>query len=246
MILIPRIKFFILNLVSAAGILLMGIMGYVYVSPSSKSRGETFFFVSLLITSLVFIMFLRALAKSRNISKEMDRLIHLSSIGGFTPGTSLKRLGKLGKQIDSLYYHLSTMNKKRALKITAQSTLIDFLATNSAIPLAVTDPTGEILYTSRVFLEKSSTSRTEITGKNISAVFPEIDMQTITGDIGTSHTFTEYSEGKETVEIYPVTSKYGEISYLIFVFGKHKIQFSAKNSEKEQPLYSFLRKVVSR
>ncbi len=246
MILIPRIKFFILNLTAMAGILFLGIMGYVYVSPSSKSEGETFFFVSLLIAGLVFIMFLKTLSRSRNISKEMDRLIHLSSIGGFTPGTSLKRLGKLGKQIDSLYYHLSTMNKKRALKITAQSTLIDFLATNSAIPLAVTDPTGEILYTSRVFLEKSSTARTEITGKNITSVFPELDMQTVTGDIESSHTFTEYSEGKETVEIYPITSKYGEISYLIFIFGKHGIQFSHKKTEKEQPLHSFLRKIVSR
>lgn len=246
MIIIPRIKFLIITLLSLSGMIFLGLTGYRYIASFDKAGGESFFYTSLVITVFITVLFLQSILRSRNISKQMDRLIHLSSMGEFSPGTSLKRLGKLGDQIDSLYYHLNSINKKRALKIRSQASLIDFITTNSQIPVITTDPAGKILYVSKQFMDKNNVSRSGISGKSIDQFLPNLDVRSLCEEMDKTHTFSEYKGVKDTVEIYPVTDIYGETAYLVFIFGKHRIQFSLAHDSKQQSVYSFLKKVVSK
>lgn len=85
MIIIPRSKYIILSLAAITGVLFLGILGYLYINPDNKILSETFLFISLLIALFLIIMLFQTMFKSRNVKKEMDKLIHLSSIGGFTP-----------------------------------------------------------------------------------------------------------------------------------------------------------------
>ncbi len=247
MINISRTKFSFLSILSISGIIILGAAGYRYIAAFSKKDAETFLFGAIVFSLLITILFLHSLIKSRDISKEMERLIHLSSIGGFTPGTSLKRLGKLGDQINDLYFHMNSMSKKRSTKIIAQSALIDFVTTNAQIPMVTTDPTGKILYVSKSFLDKNGTVKNEIADKSIDHFLPNISIKTLYDEMNTSHTFSKYKGNKESAEIYPVTGSNNEIAYLVFVFDKHKIQTSHHVKDiKHKSLYSFLKKVVSK
>ncbi len=247
MINVSRTKFLFLSIFSLSGIIILGAAGYRYITAYSKKDAETFLFGAIIFSLLITILFLHSLIKSRDISREMERLIHLSSIGGFTPGTSLKRLGKLGEQINDLYFHMNSMSKKRSTKIIAQSSLIDFVTTNTQIPLVTTDPTGKILYASKSFLDKNDTAKNEVVNKSIDQFLPNISIKTLYDEMNASHTFSKYKGNKESAEIYPVTGSNNEIAYLVFVFDKHKIQASHQIKDtKHKTLYSFLKKVVSR
>ena len=247
MVNVSRNKFMFLNILSITAIVVLGSAGYRYMVSSSKKDAETFLFGAIIFSLLITILFLHSLIKSRDISKEMERLIHLSSIGGFTPGTSLKRLGKLGEQINDLYFHMNSMSKKRSTKIIAQSALIDFVTTNAHLPMATTDPTGKILYVSKYFLDKNNTVKNEVVDKSIDFFLPDISIKTLYDEMNTSHTFSEYKGKKESAEIYPVTGSNNEIAYLVFVFDKHKIQTTHQVKDiKHKSLYSILKKVVSK
>ncbi len=246
MIIIPRSKYIILSLAAITGVLFLGILGYLYINPDNKILSETFLFISLLIALFLIIMLFQTMFKSRNVKKEMDKLIHLSSIGGFTPGTSLKSFGELGEQISRLYYHLSLMNKKRALKIGSQKILLEFITNNFQSPVFVTDPTGKILYASKALLDKKEINRTDLIESDIKTILPELDIQSLTGEFETTHTFTEYDKTRENIRIYPITNHHNDIAYLVFIFGKQMLYFSEKKLEKDRILHSFLKKLVSR
>jgi len=245
MILIPRVKYIIVNTIIILGVPAFGFIGYIYIAPFNKSSGETFLFGSVIFAITLCVVFYLSLKKSKNVSNEIDKLIHLSSIGGFTPGSSLKRLGKLGDQINHLYYYLNQMNIKRSLKISAQTTLIDFITTNTILPLIITDPLGKILYVSKAFIDKKNMLKSECIANTITSILPDLDMQTLIGKLSATHTYTEYHEIKETIEIYPITNKYSEIAYLVYIFGKHMIHFLEKKPEKEQLIHSLLKKITS-
>jgi len=245
MILISRVKYIIFNTLIILGMTVFGFIGYIYIVPFNKSSGETFLFVSLIFAITLCVEFYLSVKKSKNVSNEIDKLIHLSSVGGFTPGSSLKRLGKLGDQINHLYYSLNQMNIKRSLKISTQTTLIDFVTTNTLLPLIISDPLGKILYVSKAFIDKKNMLKSECIENTITSILPDLDIQTLIGKLNTTHTYTEYHESKETIEIYPITNKYSDIAYLIFIFGKHTIYFLEKKPEKEQLIHSLLKKITS-
>lgn len=245
MILIHRVKYIIVNTLVILGIPAFGFIGYIYIAPFKKDSGETFLFGSVIFAIILCIVFYLSLKKSKNVSNEIDKLIHLSSVGGLTPGSSLKRLGKLGEQINHLYYYLNQMNIKRSLKISTQTTLIDFVTTNTLLPIIITDPLGKILYVSKTFIDKKNMLKSECIENTITSILPELDMQTLIGKLNTTHTYTEYHEIKETIEIYPITNKYSEIAYLVYIFGKHMIHFSEKKPEKDQLIHSLLKKITS-
>ncbi len=246
MINISRNRFLVINILSLSGVTILGITGYRYLRAFNKADAESFLFAALLIALVIIVFFSHALIKSRNISREMAKLIHLSSIGGFTPGTSLKRLGKLGEQINDLYYHLNSMSKKRSMKITSQAALLDFITTNAQIPVVTTDSTGRILYSSKTLLDRNNTAKNEIINKEIEHLLPNINIATVYNEMSVSHTVFKYTEDKEPVEIYPITGEGNEIAYLVFVFGKHMIQLTHVKDIKPKSIYSFLKRVVSR
>lgn len=246
MVNISRNRFLFINILSLAGIGILGTAGYRYLISFNKADAETFLFSALILSLIIILLFSHALIKSRNISREMEKLIHLSSIGGFTPGTSLKRLGKLGEQINDLYFHLNSMSKKRSIKITSQSALIDFITTNAQIPVVTTDSTGKILYVSKALIDKNNTTKNDIIDKGIVHLLPNIKITAVYHEMTIAHTLLKYSGDKEPVEIYPVTGDGNEIAYLVFVFGKHMIQQTHVKETKPKSIYSFLKRVVSR
>ncbi len=246
MIIVPRSRYILLIITVLAGTVSLGIIGYVYLIPTQKATAETFLYIDVLITLVLAVLLIYILLKSKNVTKEMDRLIHLSSIGGFTQGTSLKKFGKLGTQISELYYHLSLMNKKRALKINSQKLLLEFITANFSLPLLVTDPTGGILYTSKIFTDKGDVSRSSLLDTNISTILPGIDLQVLMSKLETLHTYIEYEKAKDPVKIYPISNNNNEIAYLVFIFGKQVLFFSEKKVEKDRIIHTFLKKLISR
>ncbi len=246
MIIVSRNKYIFLSVVVLAGIIYLGITGYIQIKAIGKIPAETFLFTSLVILLLLGIILSSILMKSKNITKEMKRLIHLSSIGGFTQGTSLKKFGSLGSQISELYYHLSLMNKKRAAKINSQKQLLEFIVSNFHLPLLVSDPTGGILYTSNVFTDKNEVKRTDLIDAPVTTILPELDIQVLLSKLETLHTFIEYDKGKSPVTIYPIHNNNNEIAYLVFIFGKQVLFFSEKKTDRERTIHTFLRNLISK
>ncbi len=246
MILVSGKKYILLSFAALAGALSLGIIGYLYMVPFEKITAERFLFICLLITLTLGTILGFILFRSKNITKEMDRLIHLSSIGGFTQGTSLKKFGDLGLQISELYYHLSLMNKKRALKISSQKILLDFITANFHLPLLVTDPPGGILYVSKTFTDMRAIKKSTLINSSISTLLPGIDIQVLLSKLTIAHTFFEYEDTRDPVKIYPISNSNNEIAYLVFIFGKQVLFFSEKKIEKERSIHSFLKKLVSR
>ena len=246
MIIVPRNRYILLLVTVLAGTISLGVIGYLYLISIEKTTAETFLYIDVLITLVLAILLFYILSKSKNVTKEMDRLIHLSSIGGFTQGTSLKKFGKLGTQISELYYHLSLMNKKRAIKIHSQKLLLEFITANFSLPLLVTDPTGGILYASKTFTDKREVNKPSLLDTNISTILPGIDLQVLISKLETLHTFIEYEKPKDPVKIYPIPNGNNEIAYLVFIFGKQVLFFSEKKIDKERIIHTFLKKLISR
>lgn len=246
MIIVPKVRYILLTLSASTGIIVPGIWGYRYLSVYSKEKSESLLFLSIILSVIFLVFMFHILVKSKNITREMEELIHLSSIGGFSPRASLKSFGKLGDQISRLYYHLSLMNKKRSLKIGSQKFLLDFIVNNFSSSLLVTDAAGTILYASSIFAEKKSLHKTGVIEKNITVFFPEMDIQILLKGLEATHTVTEYEGGKEAVKIYPVKNEENEISYLVFLFGRQTLSFSEKGNDREGKMHNFLKRFSSK
>lgn len=229
MVLISKRDLLFIGFVSVITILLLGFLGFrifLHTGMSeefgSKLRAEQFLFISVLVSTLLLVLYGAALRKSRNVSREIERMTRLTGSDDYRPEVSLKKLGSFGTQLAGLYTRISEMNRKLSIHIGGQSTLIGFLLGNMNQPVLVTDIVGKILYVSKGFVEKRSAIRSELLKQYVESLSPDIVTQTILSGVSGGHgpVTIHLEKEKEDVTIHPVFNRDAMVAYLVFDFSK--------------------------
>lgn len=229
MILISRRNLVVIFLVTLATVLGLGFLGYhFFLHPELFSRlgtklsAERFLFISIVVASFLALLYGFALVKSRNVRRELDKMISLSGSDDYNPDISLRKLGGFGRQLSRLYSRLGELNNKRALKIASQSQLIAFLVNSMRHPILVCNILGKVLYVSRGYLENREVSRPDLVDDSVDNLFSGLQSRTVLSRLNESHAPVDITLEKEklAITVYPVFNKTGTVSYLVYDFGQ--------------------------
>jgi PAS domain-containing protein len=227
---IRRILFILLLLMSCAGVLFFGIRDYLLITGSAslsqeelKIHGETVLYLAIVFTVAILLAFSIVLLRSRNISRELDKISDMTRYGNFSIQGSLGRIGPLGDKILQLNQRLTELNEMKSLRISSLASINAFLLNNSRLALLVTDITGKITSASTRCLEKLRKGTGEVVGRHIGEVLPELDFQSSIARIEKQPGELELSELKESPTLYPIFNSRNELSNVICVLGKEEI-----------------------
>ncbi len=233
MVLTSRKSLVILLLWGCGSILFLGIWGYIILgglagsaapadgaAGSARFMGEWLLYACIVCATVFLILFFRLFIRSRNVMRELDKLIEFSKSSGIPSGAGLRKLGKVGEKISRLYAQINMLNDKRGLRISALSNLIDLLTGNMEISILVTDVTGMIIHATKEYLEKQHLTRADCIGASIEEMVSEIIVPEVIFEIEKRHAFVEKTVPKGTVICYPVYDRDRNISFLLFLFEK--------------------------
>jgi hypothetical protein len=186
MLIIRRTHLFLILLLILCFIFYIGIRGYIvlkecagYDAGERKYQAELFLYTCIIAAITCLFCFLFIMARSRNIVKNLDKLIEMSQTGGFSSTQGLEKLGGIGMRIKKLYFNLDNLNEKQSLKISTQSSVIQLLLTLLPFPLIMTDIDGKITGISRVYEEGHHLKKDSIKNHFIGDVIPAIGFNTI-------------------------------------------------------------------
>lgn len=226
MVLLSRRRLLLFLAVVCFIILGLGIFGYQVIRTSSgpepgkaQQEAETLLYLSFTGTALALLIGITTYRKSRNLEKEMDKLINLNRFNDFSPSQRMQKMGPFGEKVAQLYHRMNMLSEKKSLKISALGNLNSFLAGNIAKSLLVLDSTGRITYTSRTFLEKNEKLRSDIIGSDITAHFPDLNFYQILSELKKSHTGVEIKREKQLLQWLPIHNRNNEIDYIVMVQG---------------------------
>jgi signal transduction histidine kinase len=227
---IRRTLIVVFLLLCCGAVLFFGIRDYLMLGRSAslspddlKIRSETVLFLSIVFSVVILLVFGLILLRSRNISREMDKIIEMTRYGNFSFEESLRRIGPLGDKIRQLNQRLTELNEMKTLRISSLATINAFLLNNTRLALLITDITGKISSLSPRCLEKLKIESGEAVGKHITEVLPELDFQTVISKLEKQHTELVLSDLKDTPALYPVFNRKNELSNIICILGKEEI-----------------------
>jgi transcriptional regulator with PAS, ATPase and Fis domain len=140
--------------------ILAGIYSYLAFSHidiedalSLKYFAENFLYYTIILIIMTVIIFVTTVLKSKNIYKELDKVVELSRQGKYCSGDQLKKLGKLGSKIIDINSQLNSLNEMKSLKISSLSNTVNFMLDKSNLSVLVLDAQGLISKVSRQLLE---------------------------------------------------------------------------------------------
>jgi signal transduction histidine kinase len=241
---IRRILFVFLLLLACAGVLFFGIRDYLLIARSAslaqgelKIRAETVLYLSLVFSVAIVLSFSLVLLRSRNISRELDKISDMTRYGNFSIEGSLGRIGPLGEKILQLNQRLTELNAMKSLRISSLASINAFLLNNSRLALLITDITGKITNASARCLERLKKETGEVVGRHITEILPELDYQSSITRMEKQPGELELADLKESPTLYPVLNSRNELSNVICVLGKEDIvtKISKHAEERSKP-----------
>lgn len=242
MILMHRRIVLISAILALASILFLGIWGYRLAGNGAelseterKSKSETILYCAIVFTILVAGAFGSGLARSRTISRELDRMIERTRMGGQFPERSLRRIGVLGEKLKLLHAGLAELSYKQSLKISSLAALKSFLLNNTEMPMVVTDITGKITDIGRKFAEQAQAGPDNIAGKRIREFLADINFQDLVLRLQKNHTLISDVGTDENVSVYPIFNKSNELSNIVFIWAKDTAIFTDIQRKLEEP-----------
>lgn len=204
----------------------LGIIGFhflrkapVFDAEEGKFYAEVVLYLSFLFGVIICGLHAYVFIRNRNILKELDKIIEMSSYNNFSPVQSLERLSTIGDKIGQLYKNISLVSEKRALKISSLHNLTGFLLNNLSLPVLVTDVRGIVTATSKQFREKYPDYE-EIVSGSILSFLPDIKFQQIMERFEENYSSVEMKQGRNDITIYPIRNREYEIANYVFVIGK--------------------------
>jgi signal transduction histidine kinase len=239
---IRRILFFLLLLLCCAGVLFFGIRDYLLIAGSGsrspeelKIQAETVLYLAIVFVLAIALLFAVVLLRSRNISRELDKISDMTRYGNFSIQGSLEKIGPLGEKIGQLNQRLTELNAMKSLRISSLAAINAFLLNNSRLALLVTDITGKIINVSARCLEKLKRESGEVVGRHLTEILPELDYQSCVARIEKQRAELELSDLKDTPTLYPVFNSSQELSNIICVLGKEEIITKISKRSEERP-----------
>ncbi len=178
MFLISKGRIYLLFLCAVLAFLALGINSYFNFSRigpgetlSLKFFAENFIYYTILIVLLLTIIFITIITKSKNICKELDKIIELSRQGKYSGGAQLKKLGILGGKIIDINSQLNLLNEMKSLKISSLSSTINFLLEKSKQSVLLLDAQGMVTKISRYLIEQSGMPEKDLINKYAEDIF---------------------------------------------------------------------------
>jgi PAS domain-containing protein len=227
---IRRTLILFLLLLCCGAVLFFGIRDYLMIGRSAslspeelKIRSETILFLSIIFSVVILLLFGWILLRSRNISRELDKIIEMTRYGNFSFEESLRRIGPLGDKIRQLNQRLTELNEMKTLRISALAAINAFLLNNTRLAMLITDITGKISGLSARCLEKLKIEPGAAVGKHITEILPELDFQSLISTLEKQHTELVLSDLKDSPTLYPVFNRKNELSNIICILGKEEI-----------------------
>ncbi len=220
MILIGRRALLVLALVVVLATTALGIYGYEVVGTGAGGTfgGQEFLYVALLIAVLEILVFVRVFIRSRNIERELDKLIEITRFRGLSSAQNLNRLGPIGAQISRLYDQLNALSEKKSLKIGSMSELIEFLMNNVSVPAIAATVDGKVAYASRLLSERTKRGKNELIGERVEELAPGLQFSEIVAELDRVHSSIERKAERTAMTFYPIRNRENHVAYVVCVF----------------------------
>jgi PAS domain-containing protein len=222
MVLVRRLTLILFGLLVAAGAVFVGAYGYglIRAMPSqdvvvAKGAAESILFASIVVASLFLLLVGIMIGRSIHVSRELEKLVEMSRYSGFSPETSLRRLGTLGERLNAVYRNANTVSEHKSVKISALSALSDFLVSNLPGPVMITDITGTIVETSRVLQERLELNRNELIGTSFHAAVAEPPWADVEAELVRMHGPVSRKTPAGEMTFYPIENRVDEIAYVV-------------------------------
>lgn len=232
MILISRRAFVVLGVVVVVMTGLLGAYGYRSIATLGSAAlfaAQQFLYVSLLLVVVELILFGRVLARSRNIERELDKLIEITRFRGLPNARNLRRLGPIGEQISRLYDQINSLSERKSLKISSLSDLVEFLMDNLSLPAVAATVVGTIVYVSRVYTERMKRPKSELLDTRLEELVPGVSVSEVIGELERSHTAVQRKSERSAVNFYPIRNSSNQIAYVVCVFQGHAALFDQES-----------------
>ena len=213
-------------------------------NPNLKYHSENFIYFVILSMFILFFTFLHIIFRSKDIYKELDKIIDLVKHGTPLSEEQLKKIGILGEKILDINSTLNTLNEKKTLKITSQSYLIDFLIGYVHKNMLITDIQGRILKVTDSLLNKYNIEEKDIVDKFIHSFVQNLNFFVVVNDLrGSKNTLFEASVKFKQDEnfticylsFYPVYNQKNELTNSIcFIMDETEFPASLKEQKNGQ------------
>jgi PAS domain-containing protein len=242
MIQIRRYLLVLLLAVTCGFLLLVGARGYLLLRGGAgaageelRLEGENLLFLAIVLAVALAVFVTSLVLRSRNITRELDKIVDVARYGGSAFDESLRRLGPVGERIRSLNERLADLSEKKSLRISSMAAINGFLLNNIRLSVLITDITGKITAVSPRAAEKLGEERSAIVGRYIKEVVPDVDFQAVASRLEKEHVEVGGSRDRETVTYYPVLNRSNELSNVICVIGKEEVVAAAAAQTEERP-----------
>ncbi|MBN1834330.1 MAG: hypothetical protein JW820_00700 [Spirochaetales bacterium] len=239
MILIRKFLVLVLLLAVCGSAVFLGARGYLLLREAAgvettelKLRGEGLLYLAIVVAIVLAVFLVSVVLRSRNITRELDKVIDIARHGSYSFQESLKRLGPLGSRIQSLNERLAELNEKRSLRISSLAAINAFLLNNVRLSVLVTDITGKLTGVSPRAAERLGQARSELSGRFVAEVVEGLDFQGVVSRLEKEHVEIVEGTERDPITCYPVLNRNNELSNVICVVGKEEVVSTAVRSEE--------------
>lgn len=222
-----QITLYFLIFLASFFILFLGTYGYVYFDDEGRAldilfkfQKENILYFSVLFTVVLHLCFFYIVKHSKNVYRELDKIIDLALAGNGNIRDYLKKLGTLGEKISYIFFHLTDQNEKRAVKISGLSKLSVKLVEESTSPCILAYRNGSVVSISKSFLRAAGVESIDFKGSSLDDFFPESSVAEIAFNL--EQTNKEFST-KNQVLIINEKEYLTTLVYLPVVNSRHQL-----------------------
>jgi len=218
--------FIFLMLTGALLCLALGVYGYLLVTQAAgadstvvKVLAERMLFLGLLAAIAVVGFSAAVFIRSVRIHAALDRLVALSRLSGGFSGEPLSRLGELGTRISELYKHVTEVSEKKSQKISAISSLNQFLLNRIELKIVITDVAGRITQLSKPFVDEQESGRQDFLGLHVNQLLPDLNFHEVFTTLERTHGAVEVTVKAGAFRMFPILDRNNHVAYCVGLLG---------------------------
>ncbi|HUX13823.1 MAG TPA: PAS domain-containing protein [Spirochaetia bacterium] len=227
MVVVRHLVLVLFGAVAAVAVVVTGIYGYHLIVTTAipaatpdlaailKTDAESILFAAIVAATVIALILLAILSRSLYLSRELDKIVEMSRYRDFSPEVSLKRLGRIGDRLSSLYHNANAVSESKTRKIGALSDLNSFLVRNVSAPLVVFELPGNVVHASRGFEERIGAGRTELLSATVTTLFPDLAWNEVEIELLRRRTPVARKTGIGEMTFYPIEDRADEIAYIV-------------------------------
>ncbi len=229
---VNRKTLILMALLILAMILSLGIFGFIHIEQADREIAESLLFWSIVSAVVSAALFAAVLLKAASLSRSLDRLISQGAHRDLVPGRDFMTLGKLGKQLTTIFNQISRQNLLKARKISSMHDLVEFLVKNAQRPTVVCDVTGVIHYANEDVKESLNIDRMDIMGERLDIVASSIPFADIRAVLLQSRQPEDSIDSQYNFTCYPIENSAGDLAYIVFLFNSKANYFSRRETRQ--------------